>query len=277
MEKRPFPGWGAISPGAKAWTLFILFGPLGIAFALKALEASQHEWIAEAFDWGILALILFLCYLAFRWVFDRGGSGWLWRLDFFLRRVIARFCTNQGEAWIKWARNSKDDRLTRIMIEQSAQCGNQEGLYQWGRICKGEKREDSAGIAFLSAAQAGHPEAAWEIGEATRWGLYYMPVNRAASRKWHEFAARNGHLPSIRLLAIALETGDGLDTDQEAARRWRNRLQTVLRQSGYAPPDAMEALGVSGQYSARDADSEGNLSERAWEKKENLFLGDCAF
>jgi TPR repeat protein len=119
--------------------------------------------------------------------------------------------------------------MASAMVELSARCRNPQGLYEWGLICRSELREESAAQVLWDAAQLGHIEAAWEAGEAARWGIY-MQKDRAAARKWHEHAARNGHVPSIRILATALEIGDGLDADIDAAQRWQKRLQAVIAQ-----------------------------------------------
>lgn len=83
----------------------------------------------------------------------------------------------------------------------------------------------------MQAANRGHPGALWEMGEATRWGLLWMARNRQESRRWHEIAARGGYYPSIKILATALEIGDGLDADPDAAKRWQKRLRTVEEQT----------------------------------------------
>ena len=229
--KKDFPSWTGLSIGSRLWVLFILLSPYGAAVALRALPAPAQEWVAIALEDGVLVLLVFLAYLALRWASDRGGGGWLWRLDLLLKRLVVAFSSDRGRLWMDWARRTADHRLAKAAIEESARCGNMDGLYEWGRICKSELREDSAGAAFLGAAQQGHLEAAYEMGEATRWGRYYMRVDRADSRKWHELGARGGFVPSIRTLAIGLETGDGLDKDPEAAARWQKRLQTVNSQT----------------------------------------------
>ena len=178
--------WHTLSSGAKAWVWCILLFPFGTAIIIRVLPSIAHAWIIVAIEVAVCCAILALSYMAFRWVFDRGGAGWLWRLDFLIKRLIARFSGEPGQLWMKWAWAAKDHRLAKAALEKAAQCGNADGLYEWGRVCKGELREDSARVAFLGAAQQGHLEASYEMGEATRWGRYYMQVDRNASRKWHE-------------------------------------------------------------------------------------------
>jgi TPR repeat protein len=222
MRKRQFPAWGALSSWAKLWLLCVLLSPLALAFVLRVLPPLAQEWLLDI-------VTLFCLYLLLRWVFNRRGLGWLWRFDLFCRKLIAIFSPDKGRLWLRWARNTDNDRMASAMAELSASCGNPEGLYEWGLVCRAERREESAMQAFWDAARLGHIEASWEVGEAARWGIY-MPRDRALARKWHEHAARNGHVPSIRILATALETGDGLDADIDAAQRWQKRLQALIAQ-----------------------------------------------
>lgn len=228
-----------------------------------ALPPFAHSLILSALLVGYLLLALFISYIAFKWLFDWGGPGWLWRLDLFCRRFVVLFSGNSGERWLKWARNSRDARMADIMFERSARCGNRDGLYEWARICKNEMRGDSAIAALARAAQLGHLEAAWEMGEAARWG-YHMAKDRAASRRYYELAARQGHIPSIRTLAYALEIGDGLDPDPEAALRWQNRLQALLEKINLENTDGIGS----------DADLPAQGGERA---RANSFLEALRF
>ncbi|MCL1908200.1 MAG: hypothetical protein FWG12_02385 [Holophagaceae bacterium] len=211
--------------------LCILTGPMAVALLLRVLPPYATWLILNVAYYSLIVPILFAIYLAFKWVMGRGGAGWLWRLDLFTRSLIARFSSDAGGLWLKWARVAEDDRLARAMTERSAECGNPDGLYEWGSILKKQRMEDSALQAFLKAAQLGHSGAAWEVGEAARWGSC-GPRDRALSRRWHEAAARKGYVPSLRILATALKTGDGLDVDLDAAQRWQKQLQTLMDQLG---------------------------------------------
>lgn len=258
MEKQNYPSWRAISTVTKLWVICILLGPLALALVVRVIPPSIQATLINVSVYALIIPIQFAIYLAFRWVMDRGGSGWLWHLEFFLRRLVAMFSSDQGGLWIKWARVSDGHRIARAMVEMSAKCGNPEGLYEWGTILKNERMEDSALDAFFKAAQKGHLGAAWEVGEAARWGSLCMQRDRMLSRKWHEVAARNGYVPSIRILATALETGDGMDCDLDAAQRWQKRLQKVLKEV-----DSYENL----------ENLKGDISTQAYEKgqKNSIF------
>ena len=228
--------WNTLSTSAKAWLLFFLVVPPSIALLILLLPAESREWAFLVALICLLGLGLVVSYLVVKWTIDFGDAGDLWRLEFIYRKIFALFCfDDKGELWLRWARHSKNWRMARAMVTESARCGNMDALFEWGQTCKIERQDDVAGQAFLGAAEQGHPVAAWEIGEARRFGGYYLPANRAEARKWHEIAARNGYLPSVRVLAVALEAGDTLDHDPEAARRWRNRLQTLLEEYEPAP------------------------------------------
>lgn len=230
MESPQIPSWKNLSMGGKGWLMCFLVAPPCIATLIMLLPTESRGWAFLVAMLGLLCLALAISYLVIKWTIDFGDAGDLWKLEFFFRRIVASLRFSRGELWLRWARQSKNWRLARAMIEESAQCGNMDALFEWGQTCKIERRDDSAGEAFLGAAAQGHPIAAWEIGEARRFGGYYLSANRAEARRWHEIAARSGYLPSVRVLAVALEAGDTLDHDPDAAKRWRNRLQMLLDQ-----------------------------------------------
>ncbi|MCL1909279.1 MAG: hypothetical protein FWG12_07965 [Holophagaceae bacterium] len=242
MEKLEYPSWRELSPLAKFWIICFVVGFLAQPILLRTLPPTVRERVIAVISWFLIIPLLLRAYLEIKWLLGQGsGGGWFWRVEYAVRKLIALFSSDPGSLWINWSRASEDSRMARAMIEKSAMCRNADGLYEWGCIHKGEKRGESALEAFLSAAQSGHPGAAWEVGEAARWGLY-MHRDKALSRKWHEVAARNGYIPSVRILATALETGDGIDVDLEAAQRWQKRLQTVIEQ--LSPTEDIEQLGL---------------------------------
>ncbi|MCL1894670.1 MAG: hypothetical protein FWG02_10660 [Holophagaceae bacterium] len=231
MKNHKDSTWNTLSTGGKTWFFIFLFVPLSTALLIVLCPAGSRDLAFLVALLLLMGLALVVSYFIVKWTIDFGDDGDIWRLEFTFRKVIALFCfENKGDLWLKWARYSKNWRMARAMVAESARCGNVDALYEWGQTCKIEQRDDVAGQAFLGAAGKGHPVAAWEIGEARRLGGYYLSANRAEARKWHEIAARNGYLPSVRILAVALEAGDTLDHDPEAAKRWRNRLQALLEQ-----------------------------------------------
>ena len=254
-EKKPFPRWDALSAWGKVGVLCILFGPPALALLIWADRAE----LARVSDWAFGIAILIFSFIAFRWAFDRDGYGRPWWLEFRFRRLLAGMSKDPGTTWMKWAKKDRSGRAFRDMVERAALAGNPEGLYEWGWICKGEMREDSAWAAFLEAARRGHPGAAWEMGEAARWGLYMTPMDPAESRRWHEKAARAGHLPSIRILASP-NIGAAIDSNAPATNTWRKRLRDI---------EAEQTAQFSGTPSERGA---GERTGRA--KKPPAFGSD---
>ena len=104
-------------------------------------------------------------------------------------------------------------------IEAAAEAGHADALAQLGRTEEAAKRGHAASWFKVGrieeAARAGHAEAMYRIGSKTS--------DRAEAMQWIKRSAEAGYVPAMRDLAVAYETGVGIQKDTVLGAQWMKK------------------------------------------------------
>ena len=94
-----------------------------------------------------------------------------------------------------------------------------------------EKRPFDAYQYLKELAEAGNPEAQYELGGFYHWGRV-SAADFAKARQWYERAAKQGNVDAMLGLAVIYGHGQGVPQDRAAAFRW-----LVLASSQHLTPE----------------------------------------
>jgi TPR repeat protein len=107
------------------------------------------------------------------------------------------------------------------------------------RAAIAEKRAFDAFQYLKELAEAGNPEAQYELGGFYHWGRI-AAADYAKAHQWYERAARQGNVDAMLGLAVMYGHGQGVAQDKGASYRW-----LVLASSQHLPPqDAARIAGA---------------------------------
>lgn len=104
-----------------------------------------------------------------------------------------------------------------------------------------EKRSFDAFQYLKELAEAGNPEAQYELGGFYHWGKI-ASADFTLARQWYERAAKQGNVDAMLGLAVIYGHGQGVPQDKAACFRW-----LVLASSQHLDPEAAARVA-----SARD-------------------------
>lgn len=195
----------------------LLFGPL-------LLLRTPLARLGEA--WAAL-LIMALWALAMAFVI----AGLLWTpglvlawLERRLRRWVAWFAGDPAGCWLDWARHAHRSDMARWCLDQAAEAGGPEALFQLGLVhLEGGTGPGGRIVAmdrFRQAAALGHPEAAFRLAEGLRTGGGQLLPDPLEAERLYQRAAGLGFGPAAAWLAQAYAMGDGVPVDADRSRRW---------------------------------------------------------
>jgi TPR repeat protein len=140
-----------------------------------------------------------------------------------IRRWVARFAPEPELLWLHWARQAHHPAMGWWCLERARRFGGSEALFQEGlAYLEGGLGPGGVitGVARMRlAAEAGHAEAAFRLGEALRTG-HGCGVDAPEAEGWYRRSAAAGFGPAAAWLAHAYGCGDGVGCDEDAARRW---------------------------------------------------------
>jgi TPR repeat protein len=104
-------------------------------------------------------------------------------------------------------------------IEAAANAGHPEALAQLGRVEEAAKRGHAASLFKIGrieeAAQAGHAEAMYRVGSKV--------ADRGEAMQWIKRSAEAGYVPAMRELAVAYESGAGIQKDTALGGQWMKK------------------------------------------------------
>ena len=101
----------------------------------------------------------------------------------------------------------------------AAEIANLEARLAESKAAVKERNWAAAYAGFKSLAEAGNPEAQFQLGTLYRNGRG-VEKNFQTSVSWHTKAALAGHVRAQNYLAISLELGRGIEKDLQAASQW---------------------------------------------------------
>jgi TPR repeat protein len=87
------------------------------------------------------------------------------------------------------------------------------------RTAIAEKRPFDAFQYLQELAEAGNPEAQYELGGFYHWGRVGS-ANFGTARQWYERAAKQGNVDAMLGLAVLYGPGQGVPQDKAASFRW---------------------------------------------------------
>jgi hypothetical protein len=82
-----------------------------------------------------------------------------------------------------------------------------------------EKRPFDAFQDLMELAEAGNPEAQYELGGFYHWGRV-ASADFTKARQWYERAAKQGNVDAMLGLAVIYGHGQGVKQDKAASYRW---------------------------------------------------------
>lgn len=157
-----------------------------------------------------------------------------------LRTLLLLPVRDKGARWYAWAMAaSYPDQIQRYLA-CAARLGHRGAHFELGLIAEegglGAGGRDLALRSYRMAATRGHAEGAYRLARLLWWGNAVGGREPQEALRWFQKSAQAGFGPAMAWLAQALETGDGMPADPEAAARWRARLEeqplvTTLRAS----------------------------------------------
>jgi TPR repeat protein len=107
------------------------------------------------------------------------------------------------------------------------------------RTAIAEKRPFDAFQDLKELAEAGNPEAQYELGGFYHWGRVGS-ADFTKARQWYERAAKQGNVDAMLGLAVIYGHGQGVPQDKAASYRW-----LVLASSQHlSPEDAARIAGA---------------------------------
>jgi len=190
---------------------------------------------------GILGLGAFCLAWARTLLGRRGAQGRvLGGLETAFRTLLALPARDKGARWYAWAMAAAYPDQVQRYLERAAGLGHRGAHFELGLIAEegglGEGGREVALRAYRNAASRGHEEAAFRLARLLWWGNGRGVREPQEALRWFQRSAQAGFGPAMAWLAQALERGDGMAADPEAAAQWRARLEasslgTTLRAS----------------------------------------------
>ncbi len=126
----------------------------------------------------------------------------------------------------------------------AAACGglaDAEAWFRKGKEAEEQEEEEEAAEWYLRAAEAGHVEAMYEIGQCY-WGGSGVPEDEKKAAKWYRKAAKAGHVEAMHEIGRCHQYGWGVPEDKEKGVKWYRRAI----EAGSA--EAMISLGECYNY-----------------------------
>jgi TPR repeat protein len=113
------------------------------------------------------------------------------------------------------------------------------------RAAIAEKRPFDAFQYLKELAEAGNPEAQYELGYFYHWGRVGS-ADFAKARQWYERAAKQGNVDAMLGLAVIHGHGQGVPQDKAASYRW-----LVLASSQHLEPEDAARVADARDYLAK--------------------------